>query len=238
MTRKQKILSATAIVAFLGTGLAIAHDVAVSNARAAREAGKSAGLFCPLGLDKTDTTASQKPNQPAVTPIVLTNADIQKLHLIAFDAAREGDTQTLAAYFSSGFDVNGKNARGDTLLILAAYHGQEKAVELILSQPKVDLDYKNNMGFTALTGAVYKGFNPIVQRLIDKGANVNTANGSGQTPLMFAALFGREQAARLLLQAGANPATADNTGNTPATLAKAQGNQTMLDLLQPLKKSL
>jgi uncharacterized protein len=236
MTRKQKILTITAVTAFLGAGLAIAHDVAISNARAAREAGKAAGLSCPLGLDKPDKV--QAASQAAITPITLTPDDVQKLHIIAFDAAREGDIQTLAAYFSSGFDVNGKNARGDTLLILAAYHGQEKAVELILNQPKVDLDYKNNMGFTALTGAVYKGFNPIVQQLIDKGANVNTANGSGQTPLMFAALFGRQEAARLLIRAGANPAANDAQGNTAVSLAKAQGNASMLTLLETHEKPL
>ncbi len=244
MTRKQRILTLTGIIAATLTGVTLAHSYAVTQAKANRQATSQGGsTSCPFGFTKTPmemTAAAPQETQatPKTTPVVLSADDVKKLHQIAFEAAREGDIKTLTAYLSSGFSVNEKNARGDTLLILAAYYGHDEAVGLILNQKGVELDHKNNMGFTALTGAVYKGFNNITQRLIDKGADINTTNRSGQTPLMFAALFGREDAARILLAKGARLEAADADGNTAVTLARAQGNQKMLDILEKPPKPL
>jgi ankyrin repeat protein len=176
-----------------------------------------------------ETTAVDK-SLPA-GPVKLSAEDVAKLHLIAFDAARQGDVATLAAFFEAGFDVNIVNDKGDTLLILATYYGHEEAVGLILDQPGVKLDVKNRMGFAALTGAVYKNQNGIVKRLIAGGADVNSVNGSGQTPLMFAALFGREEAARLLIEAGAKTDARDASGNTALKLAQSQNNLELVRLL-------
>jgi ankyrin repeat protein len=42
--------------------------------------------------------------------------------------ARSGDADALAAYIDAGVPVNLTNDKGDTLLMLAAYHGHEAAV--------------------------------------------------------------------------------------------------------------
>lgn len=200
-----------------------------------RYTGTGSGQGCPFGF-----TEGERPGVSAEKPASSTNAvrltgdDVARLHEVAFQAAREGDVQTLTAYLESGFDVNVVNSRGDTLLILATYYGQQDAVALILSRPGVKLDVKNQMGFAALTGAVYKGYDGLVRALIEKGADVNTANGSGQTPLMFAGMFGRAEAARMLVEAGAWIDAADSAGNTATKLALGQGNQEMARLLEDL----
>jgi ankyrin repeat protein len=41
-----------------------------------------------------------------------------------FGLARTGETDQLAAYLDAGVDANLANQKGDTLLMLAAYHGR------------------------------------------------------------------------------------------------------------------
>jgi hypothetical protein len=70
----------------------------------------------------------------------------------------------------------------------------------------------NELGETALHGAVYKGSNAIVQILIDRGADVNAADRMKQTPLSLAegvyragAFIILPETADLLRKLGARP---------------------------------
>jgi ankyrin repeat protein len=182
--------------------------------------------------------AALTPAQPEVAPpprlkgIVVTPEVAAKLSAIAFQAARDGDRDTLTAYFKAGQPVNEPNARGDTLLTVAAYSGQPDAVKLILAQPKVDVDARNKMGLTALSAAAYKGYVGIAKQLVAAKADVNAASPSGQTALMFAALTGRAEVVEYLLSAGANARAADRSGNTPLSLARGQGADAVVRLLE------
>ena len=49
-----------------------------------------------------------------------------------FNLAREGDTDTLAAYVDAGVPANLCNDKGDTLVMLAAYHGHPRTVSALL----------------------------------------------------------------------------------------------------------
>ena len=169
---------------------------------------------------------------PRPAAVALTADVAKKLQLIAFQACRDGDLETLKAFFAAGRPVNDTNARGDTLLTVAAYAGQAKAVALVLAQPKVDVDAKNGMGLTALAAAAFKGQPDIAKALLKAKANANAANGSGQTALMFAALAGKVDVAKVLLDAGADAKAADKAGNTPLSLARTQGADDVAKLLE------
>ncbi len=168
---------------------------------------------------------AQLPVAPPPRPkvVALTPEVAAKLAEIAFQAARDGDRETLVAYFKAGRPVNEPNARGDTLLTVAAYYTQETAVELILAQPKVEVDARNKMGLTALSAAAFKGHVGIAKKLVAAKADVNAASASGQTALMFAALTGRTEMVDYLLSVGADPRAADRAGSTPLSLARGQG---------------
>ena len=127
------------------------------------------------------------------------------------------------AYFAAKQPVDILDARGDTLLILAAYHGRDEAVRSILEQKDVQIDARNRMGFTALTGAAFKGHLEVARQLVAKGADVNAANGQGQTPLMFAAMFGRAEVAKFLVESKADVDRKDAQGRTALMLAQGQG---------------
>ncbi|MDB6137096.1 MAG: hypothetical protein JWO94_168 [Verrucomicrobiaceae bacterium] len=141
---------------------------------------------------------------------------------IIFDHARQGTVEPLRMYFEAGYTPNIANARGDSLLIIATYHGHEELTILLLAQPAIEVDYQNRMGFTSLTGASFKGYCGIMQALIAAGANVNHQNASGQTALMFASLTGRLEAVKLLLSHGADKEAQDATGKRAIDLAEMQ----------------
>ena len=171
------------------------------------------------------------PQVPLPKSVALTSEVAAKLQIIAFQAARDGDTDTLKEYFSAGQPVNGVNARGDTLLTVAAYAGEPSSVKLILKQPKVDVDARNKMGLTALAAAAFKGHVEIAEMLVAAKADVNAMNGSKQTALMFAALTGRTKMVVYLLKAGADASIADKSGKTALSLAQTQGAEDVVKLL-------
>ncbi len=168
---------------------------------------------------------------PIPKAVRLTTEVAAKLQTIAFQAARDGDTDTLKEYFAAEQPVNGVNARGDTLLTVAAYAGEAGPVKLILKQPKVEVDARNKMGLTALAAAAFKGHVAIAELLVAAKADVNAMNDSKQTALMFAALTGRTKMVEFLLKSGADASIADKSGKTALSLAKAQGADDVVKLL-------
>ncbi|MFD5102786.1 ankyrin repeat domain-containing protein [Streptomyces albidochromogenes] len=87
-----------------------------------------------------------------------------------FDLARRGEADALAEYVDAGVPANLTNDRGDTLVMLAAYHGHAAAVEALLSRG-ADPDRVNDRGQTPLAGAVFKGETAVVRALVEGGAD-------------------------------------------------------------------
>jgi hypothetical protein len=87
-----------------------------------------------------------------------------------FNLARQGDTATLAAYVDAGVPANLCNDKGDTLVMLAAYHGHPQAVSALLERG-ADPDRPNDRGQTPLAGAVFKGERAVIDALLDGGAD-------------------------------------------------------------------
>jgi uncharacterized protein len=92
-----------------------------------------------------------------------------------FDLAREGRTAQLAEYVDAGVPANLTNAKGDTLLILAAYYDRPSTVEALLARG-ADPARVNDRGQTALAAAVFRKSGPAVRMLLDAGAD--PAHGS------------------------------------------------------------
>jgi len=98
--------------------------------------------------------------------------DVEVMDLAArlFDMARDGDVASLAAYFDAGVPVNLTNTNGDTLVMLAAYHGHHAAVAELIERG-ADVDRHNKRGQTPLAGAVFKNETTIVDLLLEAGAD-------------------------------------------------------------------
>ncbi|CAN5380655.1 ankyrin repeat domain-containing protein [soil metagenome] len=87
-----------------------------------------------------------------------------------FDMARAGDSVSLAAYLDAGAPVDLTNAAGDTLIMLAAYHGHADTVRALTGRG-ADVNRVNDRGQSPLAGAVFKGEDEVVRALLDAGAD-------------------------------------------------------------------
>ncbi len=120
--------------------------------------------------------------------------DVIELATRLFALAREGQTDTLAAYLDAGVEVNLTNHHGDSLVMLAAYHGHAETVAALLERG-ADPDRANDRGQTPLAGAVFKGEADVVRILVAGGADPEAGRPSA---LAAAAMFERPDLAALL----------------------------------------
>ncbi|HZI02997.1 MAG TPA: ankyrin repeat domain-containing protein, partial [Archangium sp.] len=82
--------------------------------------------------------------------------DVMALARTAFQHARAGEVTNLAWLIDSGLPVNLSNEKGDTLLMLASYLGQEGAARVLLERG-ADPERTNDRGQTPLAGVAFKG---------------------------------------------------------------------------------
>ncbi|WP_406433462.1 ankyrin repeat domain-containing protein [Streptomyces sp. NBC_00631] len=96
--------------------------------------------------------------------------EVVELATKIFDLARQGRTEALVAYLDAGVPANLTNDRGDSLVMLAAYHGHADAVRELLARG-AEADRVNDRGQTPLAGAVFKGETDVVKVLVEAGAD-------------------------------------------------------------------
>jgi len=123
-----------------------------------------------------------------------------------------------------------KESVGGEELISAAKSGDVKEVERLI-RSGVDLDSRDDGGWTALMCASYKNWGEIVKLLIEAGANLNMGNSWGKTALMWASYWNWVEVVKLLIEAGANLNIRDNGGNTALILASYQNNIEVVKIL-------
>ncbi len=110
------------------------------------------------------------------------------------DLAREGQTQELATVIERGVPVNLTGGSGDSLLILAAYHGHSETVRMLLEHG-ADPDRVNDRGQTALGAAVFRQSRAAVESLLEHGAD---PHAGGRSAAQIAAFFELSEMASLL----------------------------------------
>ncbi|GIZ47012.1 hypothetical protein CKM354_001011400 [Cercospora kikuchii] len=123
----------------------------------------------------------QRPEEPrsSETPSTTTKASSLPPEALAlatqlFDHARTGQTATLSQYITHGIPVNLTNDKGDSLLMLAAYHGHLETVQMLVEKG-ANIDALNDRGQSIVAGAVFKGYDDVVKYLAEKDADL--ANG-------------------------------------------------------------
>ncbi|WP_246152607.1 ankyrin repeat domain-containing protein [Sphingomonas montanisoli] len=154
-----------------------------------------------------------------------------RLQELLYDACRLGRIDVLPALLQAGTDIEARDSKGYTPLILASYNGHAAATELLLKQGAIVDAPDGARGNTALMGVAFKGYGAFVDRLLIAGADPNATNKGGQTALMMAALVGQTGIVDRLLEAGADPLAVDAGGNSAWSVARSQGNELMVQRL-------
>jgi uncharacterized protein len=134
----------------------------------------------------------------ATVPEAEPDADVVELATRLFGLARAGASGRLVAYVDAGVDPNLANHKGDSLVMLAAYHGHAETVRALLSKG-ADANRPNDRGQTPLAGAVFKGEADVIDALLAGGADPQAGEPSA---LATARMFERDDLVAQLQRRG------------------------------------
>jgi ankyrin repeat protein len=99
-----------------------------------------------------------------------------------------------------------------------------------LRTPLMWLAYVNTSDQKAQTETDAKR-TPILETLVQKGADLNARDEHGWTPLMWASWSGLTKISTRLIELGANTSVTDRKGNTALMLAALRGNTEIVEFL-------
>lgn len=150
--------------------------------------------------------------------------------------ARAGDIGALLPMLAQGLPPNLRNEKGDSLLMLAAYHGRAEVVRALL-KAGAGPELANDRGQTPLAGAAFKGDLDVAQALLDGGAQADAQGPDGRTALFTAAMFNRLEVVRLLLEHGADLHHRDAVGMNAREAAQKMGAEDAAELLAVAARS-
>jgi hypothetical protein len=111
----------------------------------------------PPGGPPGDPPASGPPPPP---PVTTAEAIAVARSLLA--AARAGDVAVFTRWLAAGLVPNLANDKGDTFIMLAAYHGHAQLVKGLLEYD-ADPNILNDRGQSPLAGAIFKGEDEVVE---------------------------------------------------------------------------
>jgi len=164
-------------------------------------------------LGRTPAMAATHGNQvDALRVLIQAGADINirddRLDNPFLYAGAEGLLDILKLTIEAGADTKLTNRFGGTALIPAAERGHVEIVRELLTRTDVDINYVNNLGWTALLEAIILGdggprHTETVRLLVEAGTDVNLADAQGVTPLAHAQARGYLEMIEILQKAGA-----------------------------------
>ncbi|XP_062588811.1 uncharacterized protein LOC134250466 [Saccostrea cucullata] len=117
---------------------------------------------------------------------------------------------------------------GETMLHRAARLGHLDVVIYCLQSGDVDVNTKDNAGYTPLHECCVSGNLEIARLLLSRGANVNCASQDGIRPIHDAVENDNVEMVRLLIVYGADPTLATYTGASPLKIAHSEGMRSLI----------
>jgi len=112
-------------------------------------------------------------------------------------AAKANDVAELERLLAEGAEIDAKDPRGYSPLMLAAYSGSEAALDFLLARG-ADPSSADPGGNTVLMGAAFKGYASMVEKLLAAGADPHAKSGTGLDAAGFAQMFGQHEIVLLL----------------------------------------
>jgi ankyrin repeat protein len=143
-------------------------------------------------------------------------------------AAREGHLRTVQAIIEYRPNVSHRNLAGDSAVMLATLAGHDEVVDVLL-EAGAEI---NHDGWTPLIYAAFQGHLDLVEKFIQRGADVHAQAPNQSNALMFAARNGHIQVVRRLLQTDIDLYHQNDRGFTAETWALSNGNTDIAGLIE------
>src|ERR1044072_1059507 len=148
-----------------------------------------------------------------------------------FAAAQARDTLAINAFFDAGINPNAQNSEGRTVLISAAARGELDVVKLLLSHG-VEVNVKDNRGYTALAHALEARYSEVEEALLNRPElNPNVGGLLGRPVLLAYVWRDNKKATERLLALGADVKLVDKDGDTALHGAAETGNVEIMRML-------
>ncbi|XP_056432357.1 caskin-2-like isoform X3 [Gadus chalcogrammus] len=103
--------------------------------------------------------------------------------------------------------------------------------KLLGSTKRLNVNYQDTDGFSALHHAALTGTSELLSALLDAQATVDIKDSNGMRPLHYAAWQGKAEAVLLLLRCGASVNTSSQDGQIPLHLAAQYGHYDVSEML-------
>lgn len=145
-----------------------------------------------------------------------------------FTAIKRDHRHTVEVLLQRGFDPNTVDENGQPGIIAALLIESYEVAAALIASDRLQLEATNQSGETALMMASLRGQSALVQRLLQRGAEVNRP---GWSPLHYAATAPDEAPMKLLLAGGATVDARSPNGTTPLMMAADYGPSACVDLL-------
>ncbi|MDN5727687.1 MAG: ankyrin repeat domain-containing protein [Propionibacteriales bacterium] len=101
--------------------------------------------------------------------VTFTDDELAFLHTV-IDLARRGESEQVLGLIDQGIPADLTDHKGDSLIILAAYHGHSELVHGLVARG-ADVNRVNERGQTALTCAVFRQNASLVRHLLAHGGD-------------------------------------------------------------------
>ncbi len=144
-------------------------------------------------------------------------------------AVEIGHHERVRAWLDEGMNPDMEADRIGTGLMIAAWEGDIRMMELFLSRG-ADLHRTNRFGEQALQLAAWRGKTEAVRWLLDRGAAVNR-EGDQWSALHYAVFAGHDEIVRLLMARGADINARAPNAATPLMMAAREGKEELAKLL-------
>ena len=131
------------------------------------------------------------------------------------DSLPEGSEELLLSVARGEQDILRSNLQPDSELAAAAAVIAIDYAQLSLLSELLDSGVSANsvwQGTSLLAAAINKNDIPVVEKLLQAGANVNQQDETGNSPLILAVIASNENLIKLLMQHGANPSLCNKDG--------------------------
>ncbi|HRP68730.1 MAG TPA: ankyrin repeat domain-containing protein, partial [Turneriella sp.] len=183
----------------------------------------------------------KRKNNFGYTPLILASVEmVRRLVNAGVDVNATADNGGTAAYWAAIKDYDevvkilvGAGAvdpKNNKELVMAARSNDVARAERAL-ESNINIDLKNEEGYTALMYAVNSGANDVAKFLLDRKARVNLQDRDGYTPLMIALFRGDASMVDMLMQYRPDVNLRHRSGRTALIMATWRGNTEMMALV-------